>query len=501
MECDAFDSNLILAAEEFPDEKFSQYHTFSDYENRIIRKLIAHGPVLLRGGRGSGKSALMKEAFFRVNSRPLSDKIFGVYISLRYLPLLRTQGKDYEEYFGKILIEKVRETLSSSEYSHLVFESEPDVGHLQQSLFKLSKQLNKRVVLFFDDAAHLGRETSLKEFFDIFRTLSSNLIACKASIYPGVTEFGSRFDLLNDANLIDIVRNDESPSFHLFFKELIKLRYPNFTSKKLTKSFTLEEFSKFLGRSVTGNVRAFVYAMNRIVEEAEYQTIGLLDLEKTLKYLASEYYWPLLEELQPKLGSYEPLIGPTREVAEWLFQIVSETIDKPNYGPSCLIHKEHVERLKKLFEILEYAGFIVKVDSSRAMKSGGRGTRYDVNLCNLFEIIPNNRLTTDLFQKWLKTEKEFVQIHRKGVLEAIVLPEITDLKDLEILGMPIEILKKSKVYPYGLTDFRCDALKEEGYHTVGELAEAEDHQLLAVYKVGTEWLLRIKSVVGQAVWM
>lgn len=88
---------------------------------------------------------------------------------------------------------------------------------------QLSTKIQKRIVLFFDDAAHIGRETSLKEFFDIFRTLSSNTVSCKAAIYPGVTEFGSRFDLLNDANVIDIARNEENPSFSSFSRKLLML--------------------------------------------------------------------------------------------------------------------------------------------------------------------------------------------------------------------------------------------------------------------------------------
>jgi len=54
------DGRLVLAAEEFPEDQFEKFHTFSDYEERIIRSLIAHGPVLLRGSRGRGKSALLK---------------------------------------------------------------------------------------------------------------------------------------------------------------------------------------------------------------------------------------------------------------------------------------------------------------------------------------------------------------------------------------------------------------------------------------------------------
>lgn len=495
------DVELILAAEDFPDDKFRQYHTFSSYENKIIRKLIAHGPVLIRGGRGSGKSALMKEAFFRVNTPPLCNNILGVYISLRHLPLLRSEGKDYEKYFCKLLIDKIKNVLKNYISDVSIFDPKPDIGDLQQELLKLSTRLQKRIVLFFDDAAHIGRETSLKEFFDIFRTLSSNTVSCKAAIYPGVTEFGSRFDLLNDANVIDIARNEESPAFTEFFREILDIRYSSRIGNNTVKTISLDDLAKFLGRAVTGNVRAYIYAVNYLIEISNGKTIGLLEIEKTLKYLAAEYYWPLLEELQPKLGRYEPLIEPTRQIAEILYKSVSDTIDKLDYGPSCLIHRDIVERLKKLFEIMEYVGFLVKRESSRAMKSGGRGARYILNLCNLIEIMPGNRLTYELFNKWNSIEKEYTEIYTKGILDKIRLPEIDDSHDLGILNKSIEVLRKSKAYPYGLTDHRIQKLLEGGFSTVRDLAEASDEDLLRLDDIGDRWLRRIRSVVGQAIWM
>ncbi|SFL61462.1 hypothetical protein SAMN04487943_102461 [Gracilibacillus orientalis] len=501
-----FDSELILAAEDFPDEEFEKHHTFSKYENKIIRKLIAHAPVLIRGGRGSGKSALLKEAAFRANKSPINENVLGIYISLRHLPLLRSEGRDYEHFFCRLVIDNISRVLegtpSESEYEHSPFEPAPEIGELQSGLIELSAKLKKRIILFFDDAAHIGRETSLKEFFDIFRTLSSNTVSCKAAIYPGVTEFGSRFDLLNDANVIDISRNEENPSFATFFKDIINVRYPESISQEKLK-LPLEDFAKFLGRSVTGNVRAYIYAINHIIEISEDESIGLLEIEKTLKFLATDYYWPLLEELEPKLGRYEPLIEPARELAEILYKDVSHLVDRPEYGPSCLIHREVVERLRKLFEIMEYAGFVVKRESSRAMKNGGRGTRYILNLCNLLEIMPGNRLSNELFKKWNTIEREYVQIHRRGILDKIEFPE-TDSelpKNLGILEKKISLLLKSNAYPYGLTEYRLEKLQKGNFKTVGDLAEASDEDILRIEDIGYTWLRRIRSIVGQAIWM
>ena len=90
-------ADLILACEDFSPEDFEKYHCFYKYEENIIAQLMAHGPVLLKGGRGAGKSALLREADRRLKLE--NSSACGIYLSLRHLPLLRSQGKQYEDEF------------------------------------------------------------------------------------------------------------------------------------------------------------------------------------------------------------------------------------------------------------------------------------------------------------------------------------------------------------------------------------------------------------------
>jgi hypothetical protein len=218
---DDADSGLILAAEECPPESFARYHSFSPHDDVIIRKLSAHGPVLVRGGRGSGKSALLIEAYRRMRE---GDTVFPVYLSLRYLPLLQSDGEEYIGHFCQILSGAIQKEILGRAFLH-DFKVAVDQTALQFGLMDLSQKLNKRIVLLFDDAAHIGREKPLEVFFDLFRTLSSSLTSCKASIYPGVTKFGVRFDVFNDSTVIDIERSDVSTDAS-FFPDVVRARYP-----------------------------------------------------------------------------------------------------------------------------------------------------------------------------------------------------------------------------------------------------------------------------------
>jgi len=210
--------NLILAAEDCDPQEFARLHRFSANDERVINKLVAHGPVLLEGGRGSGKSALMIAASRRLAPSVPSASVFGVYLSLRHLPLLRTSGKEYEEIFCTLVSNQMLSLLRNTD---VPFEPAHDVASLQYSVASLSKDLGKRIVLLFDDAAHIGREASLGDFFDIFRTLSSSTVSCKATIYPGVTNFGTRFDVYNDASVIEVVRDEAQAGFDDLFTDIM----------------------------------------------------------------------------------------------------------------------------------------------------------------------------------------------------------------------------------------------------------------------------------------
>ena len=83
----------------------------------------------------------------------------------------------------------------------------------------------------------------------------------------------------------------------------------------------------------------------------------------------------------------------------------------------------------------------------------------------------------------------------------IDLPEIDVDRNIGILELDIDKLKKSNVFPYGLTDDKLQRLKEHAYKKVGELAEATEGQLKEIYMIGDKTVQRIRNVVEQAIWM
>jgi hypothetical protein len=493
---DHLDAALILAAEECPPEQFEELHRFTSHDDVIIRKLSAHGPVLIRGGRGSGKSALMIESQRRMMVAP---DTFPVYVSLRYLPLLQSDGEEYIEHFCVLLSVAIQNELLKRELG-VDFPIASDQVSMQLALTRLAQDLGRRVVLLFDDAAHLGREKPLEVFFDLFRTLSSNLTSCKASIYPGVTKFGVRFDVFNDSTVIDISRSDVSSS-STFFPEVVRARYPKLGEREIfSDRLSPNQFANLLGRAVVGNMRAFILACNRF---ENVEKIGIPDINKCLLNMATDYYWPLMEEVAPKLGVYEPLIDPARELFE---TIVANLRERQHRGASpdrVLIHRQILGNYAKLFEILEYLGFMARREASRAMKSGGRGPVFALNLCNLIEGgAVSSRLTRDVIDRWLEGTADPAEFHVTGVaFQNIKLPSLSVERGLSILDRPLNGLAKSPAYPYGLTPDLISRLTEAGIGTVGQLAAADDATLDDIDYIGAAKIARIRAVVQQAIWM
>jgi len=492
------DASLILAAEECPPSDFEKYHSFSSHDELIIRKLSAHGPVLVRGGRGSGKSALLIEASRRMRD---AGSVFPVYVSLRYLPLLQSDGEEYIGHFCLLLSQAIQNELRDRNAPQ-EFPAASDQASIQFGLTSLAQSLGARIVLLFDDAAHIGREKPLEVFFDLFRTLSSNLTSCKASIYPGVTKFGVRFDVFNDSTVIDIGRSDVSNAPD-FFPEVVKARYPRLAQRAVfSDRLSPAEFANLIGRAVVGNLRGFILACNRFDSK---EKIGIPEVQQCMLDMASDYFWPLMEEVAPKLGIYEALVEPAREVVEAIVDHATKPVKtgvRAVAHDRILIHRQVVSQYLKIFEILEYLGFVSKREASRALKSGGRGPVYAINLCSLLEETPSKRLTFEMIEEWLQGSSEAAELHVNSVLfNSIKLPKLSDENGLAILNKPIQVLGRSSAYPYGLTDPIIQRLVDAGMETVGMLANASDDELDDIGYIGEAKIKVIRDVVFQAIWM
>jgi hypothetical protein len=221
--------------------------------------------------------------------------------------------------------------------------------------------------------------------------------------------------------------------------------------------------------------------------------------------MAEDHYWPLLEEVAPKLGIYEPLVNAVTAVFEAIVDHLCRPVRSGTRAVAqdrVTIHRNWVSQHSKVYEILEYLGFAAKREASRGMKSGGRGPVYAVNLCSILEQIPTKRLTLDMIDEWVAGKADLAEIHASAQTFAnIQIPSLAPDNKLGILGKGVSVLAKSKAYPYGLTQDKISRLEAAGISTVEDVAKASDADLLRIDMVGPATVKRIRDVTVQAIWM
>lgn len=130
---------------------------------------------------------------------------------------------------------------------------------------------------------------------------------------------------------------------------MIVARYPDLAKRRFTSDLTLKDFANFVGKSVLGNMRSFLFACNAL-SLSEAESIGVSEIGRCFLELTTNFYWPLIDEVKPKLGKYVPIVDSSKDIAEMLLRECGKVP-----STSVIVHRDIVARLAKAFEILEYA--------------------------------------------------------------------------------------------------------------------------------------------------
>lgn len=143
----------------------------------------------------------------------------------------------------------------------------------------------KRVLFLFDEAAHILVEEQQGMFFAYFKSLYSTEISCVAAVYPLITNYGDKFEPLEDAKIIrlDLAESDYE-KYSKYFDRVIERRWSDSSENlKILKSNPKEfELIKF---AAMGNTRNFYELIDRIILDDKYHPIN----QKNTKLLIRNY--------------------------------------------------------------------------------------------------------------------------------------------------------------------------------------------------------------------
>lgn len=360
------------------------------YQN-IQKKIIERGAKLIVGPRGTGKTHQFRHAYYTCLSdhyKPLPLYIsFGKYYHLE--PLLFKSANALTIFHTWILakicleislistslqiditqsfalknieitdinefIENAERNLINSNNDELIPKiSIQFVTNLIDEL--LSKSNRKRCILLLDDAALTLTPDYMIEFFDVFRSLKTQNISPKASVYPGTTQYGPRFHIGQDAEEVLAWLNVEDDNYSYFMSEIL--------NKRLTKIELNSDVIELFKYASFGIPRAFITLLRSFIQSTGKTTQQNFNkvIENQKILLEKEYL-----SLAVKLPQYKSIIKTGYEFYD---KIISEVEDANKTNPIekkihiGILQDDLIFKSSRMIKFLIEAGLLYQIQS------------------------------------------------------------------------------------------------------------------------------------------
>lgn len=409
---------------------------------------------LIEGSRGVGKTMLMKTAEMKAEEEFEKNSVLAVWISFEEsirLERIKISAKEGVDPFlqwtmGKILIEVLGKIISlrpsysnqissrlstlfgksseeiekkQSRYIELLNEyvdalekanidnneeiteiapSEKIVQILDNSssfkafLLQLIDDFNlKRIVLLFDEAAHVFSEEQQVKFFTFFKSLRDSKIACKAAVYPGITNYGKYFEKNQDAKELKLswsIYDDEDVKY---IKDILKKRVQKYDEKVWNLLTIKEDIIKMVCYASNGNPRFAFHIVD------EMQNAGLLNKASILANqvvnclrTVNEEKWKDFLTLKQRMIKYSDYILYAELIMKEEFlpnlRRWNEKRRKEEKKLSAGFYIEELtyKKIDKIFDVLSYANIVIVDDVKKSIGHGKYGYYIIVNPSFLF---------------------------------------------------------------------------------------------------------------------
>lgn len=519
----------------------------SDAEKTIVKKLIGPGAKLLSGPRGSGKSTLLRTAFFEAKH---TKTAFAVYVNyakaLATEPLFHTHA-DAAVLFRQWVLAKViialREAADlwslnfDNDELRLIEKAEQYVESLQTGAITtdspeltpsfLTKFLVNcasrvgvaRTVLLLDDAAHAFSVKQQREFFEIFRELRSREVSGKAAIYPGVTSFSPTFQVGHEAELIEAWFKPNQENYLQVMHQIVKARFPEFKPRDPAVIDALALASFGLPRGFLG--------MCYELQESGYSN-GTRSAIVNQVNVHADLVRTVFSNIADRLPRFEHFIKSGKK-----FERITLAVLRDYNAGKDIRHKSGTLALsepisvglRRVLSFMEYAGL---VRSTEGVLSKGIKGSYKRYLINYSLIIGSNSLSLGKSYKLndivtalekpnahslVKTKAETLLGEKFETECVLALPPCPQCgavrhteeqkfcmscgKELHTASVYHDLLKAS-VNRLPLPPRKIDALKSQGFLTVGQLLSDENQSFRRPgSSIGPVWAKRILTAAEE----
>lgn len=530
-------SEFIIRTEELSDEQIKELYVATENDSYIFEQLKSQSPVLLIGSRGVGKSFISKLSQIMLADNFAVEKIFPVYITFRSVSLIQTgNSTQFETWmlnrvctgiirelkkvglitgtkwrFGNVSAEEQKNCKSIDTLLNINEQFEdswknpgeiidtrgvPTIDEFMDIIEDLCIELNiKRFVIYIDEAAHIFIPEQQRQFFTMFRELRSAYIKCNASVYPGVTCYGDKFEPIHDAVMINLCRDIREDNYVENMKSMVTNQIKD--SEMLKSIFANGENFTILAYAAGGNPRLLL----RSVEKAgnfKSNSVNIVFREFYREEIWSEQ--SLLTEKYPGNSVFidwgrkfiESIVIPELKSKNDKF-LASDKITTAYFW----IHRNSPQAVKEALRILEYTGVIKQQATGIKATDSEIGTRYEVNLgCLLsFEVNPLQKALEIIRKLSLGRMSEY-GVNSK-VYEELVskVPQFTEPDMSECLKRQLD----KSIDVLELTSWQKSKLLELEIMTIGELLRSTESNLMRAYYVGEFKARQMKNAALAAV--
>ncbi len=530
-------TNLIIRTEDIKQEYILELYVETSQDKYTVEKLKSQTPVILEGGRGTGKSFLLRVAEAQLLQTFQRDRVLPVYVSFVKSSLL--QSNDPNQFmhwmmarlcsriiralYQKGLLVHQHSALSlmtggqtSIDLEELPLEKVareyeesykspgrivntamiPTVDDFNDAIEDICRNLKiEHMAIFFDEAAHVFRPEQQRQFFTLFRDLRSPFLSCNAAVYPGVTFYGQTFQTTHDATVISLNRDPLEQGYLAGMQEIVLKQADAQLSSDIGR---YQENFHALAFAVSGNPRLLL------------KTVGMAsrirsgDVKRVLKEFYRTDIWSEHSGLADRYAGHRAYIDWGRDFIEKT--VIPDCIKKNTQWEqekknesTCFfwVHRDAPAAINEALRLLSYTGIVAQLDSGVVATRREIGTRYAVNLgCLAASSAEPVQVLTNLSRTL--SIKRFTEYGANHPIFAELIAVVGKFQEADIsevlareLAKPIDVLD--------LTEYQKSGLSSISLNTVGDALQASEAEFQRITYVGPKRSRRMMNVVISSV--
>jgi hypothetical protein len=523
-------NDFRLRTEDIRLDEIQNLFVSTTLDLEIINSLKSSKTIVLEGSRGTGKSFLLRMAEVELNSNFATDKVLPVYISFVASPLIHTNDPEQfkhwmlaticyellralrrkglligsspatallssqnessgslEQKFGKIM-QAYQDSYKSSATSFPT-EDIPDVRQFKDAVEEICEETaTRRIYLLFDEAVHIFRQEQQRQFFTLFRDLRSPYVTCKAAVYPGVTAYGTTFEMSHDATHLRVERDISSEGYLESMKEIVLKQ----ADRKLQDAIRQngENFA-VLAYAASGNPRMLLNTAEKCPR------MKMNEVNDTIKDFYRADIWTEHTGLGTRYTGHRSLVDWGRNFIER--SVLPATRQKnevraEHNESTCYfwIHRDAPELAKESLRLLEYTGIVRKHKDAVRATDSELGTRYELKFgCIL--ALESSPVTSGMSLIKTLTVRRLTEYGMRNQLFQSLDLDFHSVSDDDIREMLMSQLEQS-IEQLRLSAWQINTLKQHNLSKIRDVLETSEEDMKSrIRGVGEKRAARVRN--------